>query len=445
MNSIPAPRVAGSHIQAPERRTAAFDEMTATSALTLWVYLAFVVVEFLNLGVRSSVIGAMRPTVLLVGAMGLLLAFQGSLQKYKDTSSTTRLMWVLVAYILVTLPFVEWPGSVLKQNLLDWVKVAVFFFFTIQVIDTLPRLKLFVAVVIGCQVFRVLEPLYLHLAWGYWGSAAHGFGVYLDRLSGAPADVVNPNGLGFVIITALPFLHFLLFRHSSKLYKLIYLALLVPLMYALILTGSRSAIVGLAVVLGMIFLKSEKKALFVVTVLAAAAFAIPRMSDQQADRYLSLVSDDSTHAETRDGRLEGMVDDFRTGLARPVFGHGLGTGQEAKWNVIGGTNVPHNMYAEAFIELGAIGLLLFLSLIWSFVRNAMDARRAVSQLSQDTDFGQDYLVRLADAIQVWVAMGLVFSLAQYGVSEFHWYLIGGLSVVLFRLARVRAGRRESSA
>ena len=61
------------------------------------------------------------------------------------------------------------------------------------------------------QVWRVLEPLYMHLRSGYWGDfTSLGNWEYMDRLSGSPYDIINPNGLGFVIIMTLPLLHFLI-------------------------------------------------------------------------------------------------------------------------------------------------------------------------------------------------------------------------------------------
>ena len=410
-------------------------ETSETSPLTFYLYLAFILVEFLNLGVRYSIIGVLRPTVLLVGLLTVLLLAQGVFQKRKDSSASTRLMLVLIAYIVLTLPFVEWPGSVLRVNFADFIKVAIFFLFTIQIVDTLPRLKTFLLVVIGAQVIRVLEPLYLHLTTGYWGSAAYGSGGFLNRLSGAPSDVINPNGLGFVIITALPFLHYLLLGSANRLHKTVYFLLLGPLIYALMLTGSRSALVGLAVVLGMFFWKSKKRILYTVAVVIGLMIAIPNLSDDQADRFRSLISDDSTHVTTREGRLDSISEEFQIGMNRPLFGHGLGTGREAKYNVASGTNVPHNLYAEAFIELGVFGLALFVGLIVSFVLNSIHARRAVAKLSRSSpqaDTG--FLIRLSDAIEVWVVMCVVFSMAQYGVSEFHWYLVGGISVVTLRLA-----------
>ena len=41
--------------------------------------------------------------------------------------------------------------------------------------------------------------------------------------------------------------------------------------------------------------------------------------------------------------------------------------------------------------------------------------------------------RTADAIFAWVVMCLVFSLASYGLSEFYWYMIAGVSVALIKV------------
>src|SRR5690606_1226423 len=121
------------------------------------------------------------------------------------------------------------------------------------------RLKWALVVFVGCQVIRVLEPLYLNITDGYWGSKTHlGGGEFASRLAGAPTDVINPNELGFVIVTAIPFLHYLLFSRGW-ICKLIYLSLMPALMYALILTMSRGAFLALLVVAWVVWKESKHK------------------------------------------------------------------------------------------------------------------------------------------------------------------------------------------
>src|SRR5205814_5122009 len=116
-------------------------------------------------------------------------------------------LWILVGYILVTIPFVEWPGSVL-HNLEPYAKSLCFFFFVVATVDTTRKLRMLLVVYVATQLWRVLEPLYMHVSSGYWGSATSlGNWESMDRLAGSPYDIITQNGLGFVIIMTLPHLH----------------------------------------------------------------------------------------------------------------------------------------------------------------------------------------------------------------------------------------------
>ena len=161
--------------------------------------------------------------------------------------------------MVITLPFVTWPGSVLINNLPEFVKAVVFFFFTTLIIDTEKRLTIFLLIFISCQVFRVFEPLYMNITSGYWGDRTYlGSGEFAARLSGAPSDIVNPNGLGFIIVTAIPYLYYLIWLSPRKLLKLLFLIILPLLIYALVLTMSRGAFLALLVILWMIFKESKR-------------------------------------------------------------------------------------------------------------------------------------------------------------------------------------------
>src|SRR5690606_9877918 len=130
----------------------------------------------------------------------------------------------------------------------NFIKAIVFLYFMALIVDSDKRLKWALAVFIGCQVFRVLEPLYLNITQGYWGASTYLGGTnFASRLSGAPADVINPTELGFGIATVIPFLHYLLFSRGWF-SKLLYLSLMPALIYALILTMSRGAFLALLVV-----------------------------------------------------------------------------------------------------------------------------------------------------------------------------------------------------
>ncbi len=45
-----------------------------------------------------------------------------------------------------------------------------------------------------------------------------------------------------------------------------------------------------------------------------------------------------------------------------------------------------------------------------------------------------FLIKINDAMQVWLTMNILFSFVSYGLSSYLWYLFAGFSVVLSRLS-----------
>ncbi|MBU2955610.1 O-antigen ligase family protein [Marinobacter sp. F3R08] len=400
------------------------------SQFTFAMYLYFILDFFLRFPARIPGYGSLRPTLLVVAFISLLLFAQRNKLKGRFEDPIFKSIFVLLGYIVFSLPLVEWPGSVVRGSIDPFIKAVVFLFFTALIIDTERRLKWFVGVFVFCQVFRTLEPLFLHVTQGYWGSATHlGGGDFAARLAGAPADVINPNELGFVIVTAIPFLHYLLWPMGWK-SKCLYMAIMPAMFYALILTMSRGAFIALLVVAFLVFKESRHKMGLIVmaVVLVVAAFSV--MTPIQKDRYLSLVDSDTKGAATAEGRLRGMVGEFKLGLTRPVVGHGLGTTPEAKFHKLGRTKASHNLYAELMIELGLIGFVIFLWFLYQIARKLSVVRSQFQVLTKQV---QCYYSRLNKCLIAVFWMYAVYSLNYWGLSQYYWYLFGGLVIAFGRL------------
>jgi O-antigen ligase len=258
---------------------------------------------------------------------------------------------------------------------------------------------------------------------------------YMDRLSGAPFDTVNPNGLAFIIDSMLPFVYFMAL--VSWRWAIPLLLLLPVLIYALVLTASRTGFIGMLVVIVGIWLKSEKKALLLCVFAAMFAAVLPFISAEQKDRYLSIFRSDTKNAATADGRIEGVSESLRVAMRRPLFGHGLGTSREVNANYAQSDQPAHNLYAEIAQEIGLIGLLIFLLYIKSTVKNFSKSMKSLKNISSENLF----LTNAGQAMQVWFFMNLLFSFASYGLSSYEWYLLPGLSVVISRLTIASAAVR----
>jgi putative inorganic carbon (HCO3(-)) transporter len=394
------------------------------------LYIVFVFSWFLHLGSRIAVLGAIRIDLLLVAIL-FLIFLMGNSEKQSDDQqdNISKILFILIGYAILTVPFVEWPGSVLKRGIINFVKAIIFYFFTVKFVKTERQLKIFIGVFVLCQTFRVLEPVYLHITQGYWGSSASMANwEFMYRLGGAPLDIINPNGLAFVILTTIPFYYY--FFSSTTLTKVLTPAVMIILMYALKLTASRSGFLGLIIIIISFIIKTEKKMMLILVAGVCGIIFFSTLNPDQKDRYLSIFDSSSKNAATAEGRIEGVKNNFEVALRRPLFGHGLGTSREANANFGNSDKPAHNLYAEVAQELGFIGLIIFLFYIKAVILQVSLQMKSLRKRLESNHF----LFKLNNSLQVWFFMNLLFSLASYGLSSYEWYLFPGLCAVLTRIS-----------
>lgn len=393
------------------------------SKLGFILYLVFTFSWFTHLTSRVPALGEIRFDMGLIIAIFVLSLLSISNKLSNPDDKTKWAIAALLLYVIFTIPFVEWPGSVVN-NLQTWPKYLVFYYFTVTLVGTESRLKIFLWVFLLLQMFRVAEPLYLNITQGYWGSrASMSDWESMDRLAGAPHDLVNPNGLAFVILTIFPFLYY--FRPLSLLTNAIFFAVTPVLIHALILTGSRSGMLGMGVCLFAIIYNSKRRSLSLVAIVPVAFITLISMSGDFKDRYVSLFDPTAKNAGTVGGRIEHMNDDLELSLRKPIFGHGLGTSTEASSHFSGRYQISHNLYTEIAIELGFIGLAIFVFYIINIYRNVLLTSRRI-----DPSLPNTFLTSFQKGLLCWLVMNTFFSMASYGLSNYEWYLFGGLSVAL---------------
>ena len=389
------------------------------------LYLLFVVSWFLHIGSRIPILGAIRIDFVLVGIL-FLISLSTNSEKQSDSrqNKINKALLILTAYAILTIPFVEWPGSVIHHGITNFIKAIIFYFFTIKFVRTEPHLKIFIIIFILCQTFRVLEPVYLHITQDYWGSSASMANwEFMYRLGGAPSDIINPNGLAFVILTILPFYYY--FFSATWLTKIITPVVMIVSLYALQLTASRSGFIGLLLIVITLILKTEKKIILLFVAGLCGIIFFSTLNPNQKDRYISIFDPTSKNAATAEGRITGVKKNFIVAFRKPLFGHGLGTSREANAN-FGDTDKPaHNLYAEVAQELGFIGLFFFLFYVKAVIVQVNSQIKTLKKKFNSNHF----FYKLNNALQVWFAMNLLFSLASYGLSSYEWYLF--LVCVLF--------------
>jgi O-antigen ligase len=408
--------------------------MTPAPKLPFVLYIVFITSWFLHLPARMEFLAPLRVDLLLVCVLLVLCWISQRSEELPTADRRTRALLVaVVVYSLVSVPLVEWPGSVIKNGFPQFLKAAVFYYFTVTLVTTTSRLRILLTVFLACQTFRVLEPVYLHETEGYWGSrASMANWESMDRLSGSPFDTVNPNGLAGIVLTVVPFLHYTTMRSVAG--RLLYVLTLPPLLYGLALTGSRSGMIGLASILMLVWFKSRHKIALAVVVAVVVASAIPYLTDDLKDRYLSIVSSQTRNGQTASERSRFMAADMAVVMRRPIFGHGLGTSAEANATFEGDDRPSHNLYVEVAQELGAVGLMIFVAFMVALCRGLLAVARAV----RETPSPPPLLAALVPALQVWTGMNLIFTFASYGLCSYEWYFAAGLIQVSGQLLKTES-------
>lgn len=188
---------------------------------------------------RIPLYGVIRPTLLLaILLMALLFLHKDRIPVLRAEQAYRPLVWFMV-YAVISIPPVTWSGSVIIEIIPTFVKAVDLFLFTALIISSEKSLKVIFAFCFS-QVFMILEPLYLNITQGYRGNSTYlGPRDFADRLSGVPADVINQNGLGFVIVTVIPFLHYMISRGRQVLYKAICLLTLPAILSTVMFTMHR--------------------------------------------------------------------------------------------------------------------------------------------------------------------------------------------------------------
>ena len=162
--------------------------------------------------------------------------------------------------------------------------------------------------------------------------------------------------------------------------------------------------------------------MLLIVMASALIFSWSSMNAYQKDRVYSLVGlSDTAQAKTASGRMDGMVSEFKVGFKRPIFGHGVGTASEAKFNNGAGTQVSHNMYAEILIELGLVGFIffgLFIGRLYSFI----------NELKSSDVFSSPFHQNVITMFKVLFFVVAFYSLTYRGLSQYYWYMFAGIVI-----------------
>jgi O-antigen ligase len=266
----------------------------------------------------------------------------------------------------------------------------------------------------------------------------------LDQVERALGPTSSPAVYAINMILTMPFLFFLFRTERSVWMRIGIVASLIVVLYNILLTNTRAAILLAVVVVAMCFMRGIVKltpplilcgVLMMSVVLAVTPPAIYHR-----------VLDASNYSTEKSGTLRARLAYWQAGveIASEYWYMGTGIGNQAmvpKYAKIPGPEFSsvHNEYLNTFLEVGLFGWLVFFGFIGVLLHAGFRAARWFRTWGSGARQEYWFLV----ACQVAMISVLLFAV-QVDVYHFPlkgWWLVASVTVVMDQLAR-RARQRE---
>lgn len=336
-----------------------------------------------------------------------------------------RIILVLTAIVFCSLIAASDLGRS-YQSLDMYIKVVVFYFILINLIDTPRMLKVILWVITISAFFTALYGLIQFI------SAPPIVGI-LNRISSTRGDA---NNLALTLVSAIP-LSIALFKIERNIILKVLLGFSSAIiLFTVPLTFSRGGLLALAIILFLLVSRIQKKRyvlLILLLFVGLSVLILPAAVWERASTTSFSSMDASIQMRTQ--LLSGGLAMF---LDHPIFGVGIGNFIVHSYHYSGvlPPSYAHNMFLHVTAELGIFGLFFFTALLWITWRMLRRVQRTSSRETQPFFF--------------FISHGIEISLIGFCVAAFFlsqqfnkmlWILIA-LSVCVQRLYEMSKDLKE---
>ena len=325
--------------------------------LVTFTFLVFVVARYMQWGARRDIFKAIRIEFVLglgltVACALLLNARPVRLSGRADARNVLIAIGLLFFVMLTHIPFAA--DKTMAQNIFfDRVlKFAMLTFFMVVLIRSPRGMRWFIAAFLFACFYITQEStrglINGGLVWENQG---------IMRLHGAVPIYAHPNSLGGLAMGALPFCVFLFPVIRNKWIRLLLLPLSVTSMVCVIYSGSRTAYVALAVLLGFIWMNQRRKLRSALIALALGAAILPILPEQYVERFKSIGGEEA-EGQSKATRIVILQDAWHIFSKNPL-GVGVASFPAVRIQEFGRKQDTHNLYLEVATNLGIQGLIVF--------------------------------------------------------------------------------------
>ncbi len=332
------------------------------------------------------------------------------------------LVFMLIGLIsVINSPIYEIAFHGLVSKVLEW---FIIYFLILEVFNKKKYLMLALTVLIITAFSTVLDSFWQY----YFTQKDIFFGHTLGAGLRATAAFKTPNGLAAYLTLFVPIAISFVFYAKRKIIKVLFLLISFLSMWSLMITFSRGGFLGILV--GLFFfvyfwilqrkvVKRKYKIIMIVAVLLVCLLSIYILMN-------SHVVDLLNRKGTAESRISIWVESMQLVKDRPVFGHGINTYmrifQAYRRVPSSSPTFAHNCYIQMAMEVGILGLVAFLFIIFKLFYEFFKKQKLLFFTSGNlrvVSFGI-----LSGIVAFLTHSFFDNNLYSLQLSSFLWYLIG---------------------
>lgn len=345
---------------------------------------------------------------------------------------TRESKWLLffVIWMCVTTAFAYYPDAASEQ-LVKVLKIQFMTFVTLVLINSRERVIAMIwAIALSLGFFGIKGGIFTVLNGGAY------------RVQGPPGTFIGGNNeLALALVMCIPLIRFLQLNASQAWLRMGLGGAILFSAIAAIGSQSRGALLAMAVMGGFFWLKSRKKFMTAIMIVAAVGMVVAIMPPEYYERMNTIKTYDED--ESAMGRINAWWVAFNVAKERPFIGGGFETFHPHVFYRLAPNPLDyhdvHSIYFEVMGEHGFFGLFLFLSLAVMAWRTATRVRKRSAK-----DPATRWMVDLMSMVQVSMA-GYAVGGAFLGMAYFDlYYHLIALIVVSARLLEARLESSERS-
>ncbi|MEW8506766.1 MAG: O-antigen ligase family protein [Candidatus Thiodiazotropha sp.] len=392
----------------------------------VYAVIGYMVLVYCKVGFYYPITADIRAELVFGMIVLAMVLATGNLKKYfsNDESSIGKLILFLTLSIALSF-MIAWEHQYSWDNAVyHYIKTMLLFVMIVGAIGNEKDLKVFVFGYLAMYLYLAYEPMYGFVQ-GIGGSV-HTYGTNYIAESGILAGHV---ALANNMNQMLPLAWYIFWGSDNKYLKFIAGFAFTVFMLALVGSGSRGGVVGMAVwgLLVVWFSKQRLKAF-----LAMSVVAVVLVMTQSSSIVSTASRIDSSSAH---GRLTGLTHGIGMIQRGNLLGVGPGCYLFARREYFSYTMESHNIYGQIMGDLGIPGVIVTFLLM----RRIFQAiNKTKNKLINDTKHKFIYYLMLG--IMVSLITRLVISMASHGLYFFYWYVMAALVMVSYRL--VMSGELE---